>query len=46
MIINAVALKQVPSCMDLGYRFISVGADVIGFWQYWAGLAAQFSRLK
>jgi predicted small integral membrane protein len=24
--------------VDLGYSFISVGVDMIGLWQYWAGL--------
>jgi len=28
----------------MGYRFINMGADVIGLSQYWQGMAAEFRK--
>jgi 4-hydroxy-2-oxoheptanedioate aldolase len=39
-------VANLEELVDLGYRFISVGADVIGLWQYWAGLVSQFSKIQ
>jgi 4-hydroxy-2-oxoheptanedioate aldolase len=28
----------------MGYQFLSVGADVVGLWQYFSGIASEFIK--
>ncbi len=39
-------LQNLPELIDMGYRFISVGADVIGLSAYCNGLADGFAKLN
>lgn len=38
------APAQIPELVEMGYRFLSVGADVVGLREYCAGLAAAFQQ--
>ena len=37
---------NMDSLIDMGYRFISVGADVVGLGQYFNGITSAFSKRK
>ncbi len=36
---------NLPELLELGYRFLSVGADVVGLGQYFRGLVSQFAKI-
>ncbi len=38
--------KSLPGLVEIGYRFISVGADVLGLGDYFRALASGFANLK
>jgi len=37
---------NLDSLIDMGYRFISVGADVVGLGQYFSGITPSFNKMK
>ncbi len=37
---------NMDSLIEMGYRFISIGADVLGLGQYFSGITAAFSKRK
>ena len=40
------SIDKVPQLLDMGYQFISVGADVVGLWLYYKEIIAGFSKIK
>lgn len=39
-------IDKLPEFVDMGYQFVSVGADVVGLSNYFKGLAQQFHKVE